>query len=99
MAAQGRHDECKKKAASFTVTAVSTNGGEVAYKLINAPAKIKIDKATGQITLAKKLKKGTYKIKVKAYLPKAFKVYNGVTGAYAETWVSETHDIKIKVKK
>lgn len=84
----------KKKAVSFTVTAVSSNNQPVTYKLINAPAKIKIDKTSGTITLAKKLKKGTYKIKVKAYLAKAYEGMNGMP-----FYPSETHDIKIKVKK
>ena len=84
----------KKKAVSFTVTAVSSNNEPVTYKLINAPAKIKIDKTSGTITLAKKLKKGTYKITVKAYIPKA---YSGMNGG--KFYPSETHAIKIKVKK
>ena len=76
----------KKKAKSFTVKAEADNGAVVNYKLINAPAKIVIDKTSGKITLKKKLAKGTYKIKVKAY----------VKGNSA---VSETHAITIKVKK
>ena len=77
----------KKKAASFTVSAISNKGRTVNYKLIDAPEKITIDKASGEITLAKKLKKGTYKIKVKAYVP----------GMSLELY--EYQNIKIKVKK
>lgn len=84
----------KKKEASFTVTAVATNGQAVTYKLINAPAKITIDKTSGTITLAKGLKKGKYNITVKAYIPMGF---DGKNDAF--TVPSETHAIKIKVKK
>jgi len=80
----------KKKAKSFKVKAVATNEAAVSYKLINAPAKIVINKTTGKITLKKGLKKGTYKIKVKAYLP-------GTTTPFGA--ISETHAITIKVKK
>jgi len=84
----------KKKAASFTVTAVADNGEAVTYKLIDAPAKIKIDKATGEITLGKGLKKGTYKIQVKAYIQKSYYDANGFLRQPAEY-----QNIKIKVKK
>jgi hypothetical protein len=78
-----------KKAKSFTVKAEADNGSAVMYKLINANSKIKINKTTGKITLKKGLAKGTYNIKVKAYVPN---LQNGVTG-------SETQAIKIVVKK
>ena len=84
----------KKKAASFTVTATSSNGMAVTYKLINAPAKITIDKNSGMITLNKGLKKGKYKVTVKAYIAQGFTDRNNIT-----TYPSETHAIKIKVKK
>ena len=84
----------KKKEASFTVTAVSSNGVPVTYKLINAPAKIKIDKTSGMITLGKGLKKGKYNITVKAFIAQGFEDRNGVV-----VYPSETHAIKIKVKK
>lgn len=84
----------KKKAASFTVTATSSNGVPVTYKLINAPAKITIDKASGMITLNKGLKKGKYKVTVKAFIAQGFEDRNHVI-----TYPSETHNILIKVKK
>ena len=77
----------KKKAASFTVSAIANNHAPISYKLIDAPQKITIDKKDGTITLAKGLKKGTYKIKVKAY----------VAGFSDEAF--EIQNIKIKVKK
>jgi hypothetical protein len=80
----------KKKAKSFTVHAEAANGATVKYKLINAPEKITINKTSGKITLKKGLKKGTYKIKVKAYIPGSYVEGVGV--------VSETHSITIKVK-
>jgi hypothetical protein len=79
----------KKKAKSFTVTAVANNGATVNYKLINAPKKITINKTTGKITLKKGLKKGKYKVKVKAYVP----------GAPDYAGLYETQNITIKVKK
>ena len=84
----------KKKAKSFKVKAVATNGEAVNYKLINAPEKIVINKTSGKITLKKGLKKGTYKIRVKAYLPKSYAEKDG-----SVIYPSETHDITIKVKK
>ncbi|MBQ0040965.1 MAG: hypothetical protein KBS56_02960 [Clostridiales bacterium] len=78
----------KKAAKSFTVKAEALSGATVSYKLINANSKIKIDKASGKITLKKGLKKGTYKIKVKAWV-------NAGKGYAA---ADETQAIKIKVK-
>jgi hypothetical protein len=76
-----------KKNQSFTVTAVANDGKTVAYKLVNANIpKISIDSTTGKITI-KKGAKGTYKIKVKAYVPG-----NSVVA-------SETQAITIKIKK
>ena len=80
-----------KKAQSFTVKAVCNKGYDVSYKLINANSKIKINKTTGKITLKKGLAKGTYKIKVKAYVPG---VYNA-----NDTQIAETQAITIKIKK
>lgn len=78
----------KKAAKSFTVKAEALSGATVSYKLINANSKIKIDKASGKITLKKGLKKGTYKIKVKAWV-------NAGKGYAA---ADETQAITIKVK-
>ena len=82
----------KKKAKSFKVHAEATTGEAVNYKLINAPEKIVINKTTGKITLKKGLKKGTYKIKVKAYIPMKGSDASSTTGNF------ETHAITIKVK-
>jgi hypothetical protein len=80
----------KKKAKSFKVHAEATNGEAVVYKLINAPEKIVINKTTGKITLKKGLKKGTYKIRVRAYIPKTYSL---------AFWNPEEHAITIKVTK
>lgn len=79
----------KKKAKSFTVEAASTNGATVNYKLVNAPKKITINKTTGKVTLKKGLKKGTYKVKVQAYL----------VNPWHGQIISENQAIKITVKK
>lgn len=76
----------KKKSKSFTVKAEADNGAAVNYKLINAPAKIIIDKTSGKITLKKGLAKGIYRIKLKAYVKGNSKVY-------------KTHAITIRVRK
>ena len=52
----------KKKAASFTIS-VSGNKGKVSFKSNNK--KIKVSKS-GKVTVKKGIKKGTYKITVKA---------------------------------
>ena len=54
-----------------------------------APKKITIDKTTGKVTLKKGLKKGTYKVKVQAYL----------VNPWHGQIISENQAIKIKVKK
>jgi hypothetical protein len=77
----------KKK--TFTVKATSSSNEPVMYKLVDAPEKIVINKTTGKITVKKGLKKGTYNFKVKAYLPKTS----------TREYVSETHKIKVVVKK
>jgi hypothetical protein len=55
-----------KKTKSFTVEAVAKSGNAVTYQLTTPNKKISIDPATGKITVAKGLKKGTYKVTVKA---------------------------------
>jgi hypothetical protein len=78
----------KKKAKSFTVAAVADSGKTVTYKIDSPSKKITIDSATGKIKVAKKLKKGTYKVKVYAMTAAG-------EGYYAES-VDRTLTIKIK---
>jgi hypothetical protein len=80
-----------KKNVSFKVTAVSNKGRAITYKLQDANSKIKIDSTNGTITLKKGLAKGTYKIKVKAYVA-------GYSNAAGGT-IEETQTIKVKIKK
>ena len=54
-------------------------------------SKITIDKKSGKITVKKGLTKGTYTVKVKAY------VAGHTSGANA--WGTDTQTIKIKIKK
>lgn len=55
----------KKKAQSFKLSAKSSSGNKVKYKLIKSNKKIKFEASSGKITVKKGTKKGTYKIKVK----------------------------------
>jgi hypothetical protein len=80
-----------KKNQSFTVKAVSNDGNPVYYKLVNVnTSKITINKKTGKITVKKGLAKGTYNVKVKAYVP-----YSKEVGWNAY----EYQTIKVKIKK
>jgi hypothetical protein len=76
------------KNKSFTVKAVANNGMDISYKLVNVEtSKISINKTTGKVTLKKGLKKGTYKIKIKAYVP-----------GYSEV-AYEYQTVTVKIKK
>lgn len=55
----------KKKAQSFKLSAKSTSGIKVQYKLIKKNRNIKFASSSGKVTVKKGTKKGTYKIKVK----------------------------------
>lgn len=55
-----------KATKSFTVAAEAKSGNAISYKLTTPNKKISIDSATGKITVKKGLKKGTYKVTVKA---------------------------------
>lgn len=55
----------KKKAQSFYISAKSTSGGKVKYKLAKKNKNIKFAASSGKITVKKGTKKGTYKIRVK----------------------------------
>ena len=77
-----------KKNQTIQFAAEASNGKDVKYKLINVnTSKITINSTTGKVTLKKGLAKGTYKFKVKAYVPG-----NSVI-AY------EVQNVTIKVKK
>lgn len=63
-----KYKKLKKKKQKLDVSkvlAVSGAQGKVTYTKVSGKKKITIDKNTGKITVKKKLKKGTYKVKVK----------------------------------
>ena len=78
----------KKKAQSFKLSAKSTSGKKVKYKLVKGNSKIKFSASSGKITVKKGTKKGTYKIKVKMT----------VSGNDQYKAYSTTKTITIKVK-
>jgi hypothetical protein len=82
----------KKKAKSFTVEAVADSGNAITYKISSPSKKITMDSATGKITIAKKLKKGKYNVKVYAQTEAG----NGYAAAYTYDNYAE---ILIKIKK
>jgi len=79
----------KKKAASFTVEAVAASGKEVSFVMTSPNKKISIDSATGTVTVAKKMKKGTYKVKVKAM----------TTAGAGYAAATDVANVTIKIKK
>ena len=83
----------KKKAKKLAVTKVITftaeGQGPMTYKKISGNKKLKINKTTGTVKVKKGLKKGTYKMKVKAKAA-------GNENYKASNWQKVT--IKVKVK-
>ena len=77
-----------KKAQSFKLSAKSTSGSKVKYKLVKKNKNIKFAASSGKVTVKKGVKKGTYKIKVKMTVSG-----NDMYDAY-----SAIKTIKIKVK-
>lgn len=78
----------KKKTQSFKLSAKSTSGSKVKYKLVKKNKYIKFAPSSGKITVKKGTKKGTYKIKVKMT----------VAGNNEYKSYSTTKTITIKVK-
>lgn len=78
----------KKKAQSFKLSAKSTSGNKVKYKLVKKNKNIKFYASSGKITVKKGTEKGTYKIKVKMT----------VSGNDKYKAYSTTKTISIKVK-
>ena len=81
-----------KKNGTIALKAECANGYTVKYKLSNANSKIVINKKTGKITCKKGLAKGTYKVKVTAYVPQ-------FTDTPLARITSETQTVVIKVNK
>ena len=87
-----KYKKLKKKAQNLAVSKVLTvknAQGKVVYTKVSGNKKITINKTTGKVTVAKKLKKGTYKVKVK--------VNAAGYGEYKAG--AKTVTFKIKVKK
>lgn len=78
----------KKKAQIFKLSAKSTSGNKVKYKLTKGNKNIKFSASSGKVTVKKGTKKGTYKIKVKMT----------VSGNNKYKAYSVTKTITIKVK-
>lgn len=78
----------RKKSQSFKLSAKSTSGNKVKYKLIKGNRNIKFTASSGKVTIKKRTKKGTYKIKVKMT----------VSGddEYKKSSVTKTITIKVK---
>lgn len=55
----------KKHKKTFTAIKVRNAQGAVSFKKVKGSSKLKVNSQTGKITVKKKTKKGTYKIKVK----------------------------------
>jgi hypothetical protein len=76
-----------KKAKSFQLKATATQG-DVKFVKVGGTSKLKVS-STGKVTVKKGLKKGTYKIQVKAY----------VDGNANFKSAEQTKTIKVKIKK
>ena len=78
----------KKKAQSFKLSAKSTSGNKVKYRLVKNNKNIKFAASSGKVTVKKGTKKGTYKFKVKMTVSgnKNYKAYS----------ITKTITIKVK---
>ena len=78
----------KQTLARSKVLVVGGADGTVSYKKLSGNKKISINSKTGKVTIKKKLKKGTYKVKVRV----------SASGDYNYASASRTVTFKIKVK-
>ena len=76
----------KKKALKVKAIKVSKARGTVTYKKTGGSKKLTINRKTGKITIKKRTKKGTYKIKVR------------VTAAGNSMFKSKTKNVTVKIK-
>ena len=91
--AKVKYAKVKKKNVSVKVSKVlkitPKNAGSMIFTKVSGNKKITINKTTGKVSVKKKLKRGTYKIKVK--------VMSSGNGTYkASSW--KTVKFKIKVR-
>ena len=80
----------KKIKLSKVMKCILNGQGNMNFVKVSGSKKIKINTSTGKITVKKKIKKGTYKVKIKV-------MARGDANHEASEW--ETVTIKIKVKK
>ena len=90
--AKVKYSKLRKKTRTVSVSKIltTTKGtGSLRYVKLSGKKKITINKTTGKVTVKKKLKKGTYKIKVK--------VMSTGNASYKESgWKTVTFKIKVK---
>ena len=79
------YSKVNTKAQTFAIGASVTGSGTLTYKKYSGSSCLKVNAKTGKITVAKKTKKGTYKIKVK------------ITAAASTNYSSKTAYKTIKV--
>ena len=91
--AKVKYKKLRKKTRTVSVSKVlntSPNGtGSLIYVKVSGKKKITINRTTGKVTVKKKLKKGTYKIKVKV-------MSTGNATYKASGWKTVTFKIKVK---
>lgn len=91
--AKVKYKKLKKKNQTLSVSKVLsfTSGGQGtrSYAKVSGNKKIKINKTTGKVTVKKKLKKGTYKVKIKVKAA-------GNTNYNPSGWKIVTFRIKVK---
>ena len=91
--AKVKYKKVKKKNQTLTIFKVlsfkSGGQGSKTYKKLSGNKKILINKTTGKVTVKKKLKKGTYKVKIKVMAA-------GNENYDASTWKTVTFRIRVK---
>ena len=78
------------KAKKFAVKAKAASGATLVYKVKSGAGKIVINRTTGKVTVKKGLKKGTYKVTVKAITLDSF--------GKGDEEIFDSYTLKIKVK-
>ena len=91
--AKVKYKKVKKKTQALAVTKVITfknkGQGTLTYKKYYGNKKITVNAKTGKVTVKKKLKRGTYKVKVKV-------MASGTETVKASSWKYVTFKIKVK---
>lgn len=90
--AKVKYKKVRKKTQTLAVSKVLTikdAQGALSFAKVSGNKKIKINSKTGKVTIKKKLKKGTYKVKVKVKAA-------GNEEYFASAWKTVTFKIKVK---